>query len=176
MSSFNLREEILKEHSKAQCTKIVAWIGASQQRFDELFSLFLHDEYRIVQRAAWPVSYCVIAYPDLIKPHWSSLIKNLRKPGLHNAVKRNSIRLLQDINIPKKYQGQIMDICFTYLQSPKEAVAVKAFSLSVLGNLAQQYPDIIPEIQLIIEEQLPHQTAAFKARARKFVSTISKLQ
>ena len=176
MPSFNLREEILKEHSKAQCSKIVRWVGASQQRFDELFQLFLHDEYRVVQRAAWPVSYCVLAHPEFIKPHWSSLIKNLRKPGLHNAVKRNSIRLLQDIDIPKKYQGQIMDICFTYLQLPTEAVAVKAFSLSVLGNLAQQYPDIIPEIQLIIEEQLPHQTAAFKARARKFVSTIAKLQ
>ncbi len=176
MQSFNLREEILKEHSKAQCSKIVRWVAASQQRFDELFSLFLHDEYRVVQRAAWPVSYCVIAHPEFIKLHWSSLIKNLRKPGLHNAVKRNSIRLLQDISIPKKYQGQIMDICFTYLQSPTEAVAVKAFSLSVLGNLAKQYPDIIPEIQLIIEEQLPNQTAAFKARARKFVSTIAKLQ
>lgn len=175
MSRFNLREEILKEHSKAQCTKIVTWIGASQQRFDELFQLFLHDEYRVVQRAAWPVSYCVIAHPEFINPHWNRLIKNLSKPGLHNAVKRNSIRLLQDIDIPKKYQGQIMDICFTYLQSPTEAVAVKAFSLKVLGNLAQQYPDIIAEIQLIIEEQLPHQTAAFKARARIFVSRISKL-
>ena len=32
----NLREEILKEHSKAQCTKIVNWVGTNQQRFDEV--------------------------------------------------------------------------------------------------------------------------------------------
>lgn len=174
MPRFNLREEILKEHSKAQCTKIVAWVAASQQRFDELFQLFLQDEYRVVQRAAWPVSYCVIEHPEFIKSHWSSLIKNLSNPDLHNAVKRNSIRLLQDIDIPKKYQGQIMDICFRYLQSPTEAVAVKAFSLTVLGNLAKQYPDIIPEIQLIIEEQLQHQTAAFKARAKHFINSLKK--
>jgi hypothetical protein len=67
-----------------------------------------------------------------------------------------------------------MDICFTYLQSPTEAVAVKAFSLTVLSNLAKQYPDIIPEIQLIIEEQLPHQTAAFKGRAKLFLTKIAK--
>ncbi len=36
----NLREEILKEHSKTQCTKIVDWVGDSQQRFDELFQFF----------------------------------------------------------------------------------------------------------------------------------------
>lgn len=175
MPRFNLREEILKEHSKAQCTKIVAWVGVSQQRFDKLFQLFLHDEYRVVQRAAWPVSYCVIAYPDFIQPHWSSLIKNLSKPGLYNAVKRNSIRLLQDIDIPQKYQGQIMDICFNYLQSPTEAVAVKAFSLTVLGNFAKQYPDIISEIKLIIEEQLPHQTAAFKVRAKQLLKDAEML-
>ncbi|MGC4104467.1 hypothetical protein [Ferruginibacter sp.] len=169
----DLRQEILKEHSKAQCTRIVNWVGASQQRFDELFLLFLKDEYRVVQRAAWPVSYCVIAQPELIKKHWNNLIKNLQKPGLHNAVKRNSIRLLQDIAIPKKYQGPVMDICFKYLESPTEPVAVKAFSLTVLTNLAQQYPEIIPEIKLLIEEQLPHQTAAFYSRAKVFLKRIS---
>ena len=169
MATFNLKEAILKEHSKAQCSKIVNWIGASQQRFNELFSLFLTDEYRVVQRAAWPISYCVIAYPNFIKKHWGSLIKNLQKPNLHNAVKRNSIRLLQHIDIPKKYQGQIMNLCFKYVESPTEAVAIKAFSLTVLSNLAKQYPQIIPEIKLLIEAQLAHQTAAFKSRATIFL-------
>ena len=62
-----------------------------------------------------------------------------------------------------------MDICFKYVESPTEAVAVKAFSLTVLGNLAKQYPDILPEIKIIIEEQMPHQTASFKVRARLFL-------
>lgn len=171
MPTFNLREEILKEHSKAQCSNIVNWVGSSQQRFDELFNLFLNDEYRVVQRAAWPVSYAVIAHPEFIKKHWSSLIKNLQKPNLHNAVKRNSIRLLQDIAIPKKYQGQIMDICFKYVESPTEAVAVKAFSLTVLNNLAKLYPEILPELKLLIEDQLPHQTAAFRSRAKILTGT-----
>jgi len=167
--AFNLREQILKEHSKAQCTKIVKWVGTSQTRFDALFHLFLNDEYRVAQRSAWPVSYCVMAHPVFIKKHWSKLIKNLQKANLHDAVKRNSVRLLQDIPIPKKYQGQIMDICFRFVASPTEAVAIKAFSLSVLRQLSKQYPEIIPEIKLLIEEQLPHQTAAFKSRAKSFL-------
>jgi hypothetical protein len=171
---FNLREQILKEHSKAQCTVIVNWVGANQQRFDKLFELFLNDEYRVVQRAAWPVSYCVIAHPNFITPHWGSLIKKLQQPNLHNAVKRNSIRLLQDITIPKKHQGQIMDICFKYVESPAEAVAVKAFSLTILGNLAKQYPEIIPEIKLLIEEQLGRQTAGFKSRAKMFLKEVGE--
>jgi hypothetical protein len=164
-----LREQILQEHSKANCMTIVNWVGSSQQRFDELFALFLNDGYRVTQRAAWPVSYCVEAHPAFIKKNFVKLVKNLQQPGLHDAVKRNTIRLLQYVDIPVKYQGPVMDICFGYVASPTEAVAVKAFSLTVLGNLSKQYPEIIPEIKLLIENQLPHQTAAFKSRAKAFL-------
>jgi hypothetical protein len=164
--AFNLRDEILKEHSKIQCDKIVKWIGSSEQRFNELFHLFITDEYRVVQRAAWPLSYAAIAHPELMKDNFGKLVSKLKKPNLHNAVKRNSVRLLQYVNIPKKYHGDIMSVCFKYLQSPSEPVAVKVFSLTVLANLAKQYPEILPEIKLLVEEQLPHQTAAFKNRAK----------
>lgn len=157
---------ILQEHSKKQCDKIVEWVGCDQERFNELFNLFLNAEYRIAQRAAWPVSYSVINHPFLVKGNFKKLVENLKKPGLHDAIKRNTIRLLQSVDIPEKYEGAVMEICFQYLESPVEAVAIKAFSITVLGNLAKKYPEIIPEIKLIIEEQLPHQTAAFRSRAK----------
>ena len=171
----NLREEILKEHSKAQCNKIVQWVGADQKRFNDLFYLFLHDEYRVVQRAAWPVSYCVMQYPSLINKHWKGLINHLKKANQHNAVKRNGLRLMQEIKIPEKYHGEIMSLCFTFLESPREALAIKVFSMTVLGNLARIYPDIIPELTLIIEDQLPQQSAGFKSRAKKVLKIIKEL-
>jgi hypothetical protein len=171
----NLREEILKEHSKAQCTKIVKWVGSSQPRFDELFCFFLNDEYRVVQRAAWPVSYCVDAHPVLINKHWKMLMDHLKKPDLHDAVKRNSMRFMQEIDLPEKHHGAIMDLCFTYLESPKESLAVKVFSMSVLANLAKYYPEIKAELKLIIEDQLPHQSAGFKSRAKKVLKLLEQL-
>jgi len=170
VATFNVQEQLLKEHSKAQCLRIVNWVGADQKRFDELFHIFLTGQYREVQRAAWPVSYCVIAQPQLIKKHWKKLVTNLQKPGIHDAVKRNSVRLLQDITIPEKYEGQLMDICFGFVASPAEPVAVKAFSITILGNLAKKYPEILPELKVLIEDQLPHQSTAFKSRAKKLFS------
>jgi hypothetical protein len=169
VKTFDLRAEILQEHSLAQCRKIVQWVGGDQRHFNELFNLFLHGEYRITQRAAWPLSKCVEIHPDLIKTHFGKLLSNLKTPNLHSAIKRNTIRLLQFVDIPKKYQGEVMNICFAYVEGPKEAVAIKAFSLTVLGRLAKNYPEILPELKLLIEEQLPQQTAAFKSRARKLL-------
>ena len=164
-----LKKQILKEHSKEQCNKIVNWVGSDKKKFNALFQLFLHSEYRVTQRAAWPLNYCVIAHPHFMEHNYEELLVNLNKPNLHDSIKRNTVRLLQAVNIPEKNEGVVMEICFKYLESPDEAVAIKAFSLSVLGRLAKKYPEIVPEIKLIIEEQLPHQSAAFKSRAKNFM-------
>jgi hypothetical protein len=92
---------ILAEHSKAQTQAIIEWVGDSQNRFDSLFHLFLNDEYRVVQRAAWPISYCIIKHPELIQKHFRVLVTNLYDAKLPGAVKRNTLRLLQYVEIPE---------------------------------------------------------------------------
>ena len=169
----NLRETILAEHSKAQTNLIIKWIGNSQQRFDELFDLFLQDEYRVVQRAAWPLSYVAIAHPKLISKHFNKLLKNLHQPKLPDAVKRNTVRLLQEITIPGRFHAQVMNLCFDYITSPDEAPAVKAFSLTILQNLSKQYPGIKQELKTIIEDRWDYESAAFKSRAKKILSEAS---
>ena len=119
------------------------------------------------------MSYCVEKHPELIQKHYAGLLKNLNKKGIHGAVKRNTVRLLQYVTIPKKFHGEVMDICFRYITSPTEAVAVKAFSFTVLQNLAKQYPEIFNEIKLVIEERWDYETVAFKTRAKKLLKELS---
>lgn len=171
----NLRETILSEHSKSNCDKIVTWVGNNKKRFNELFDLFLNGEYREAQRAAWPLSDSAIAHPSLMKNNFGKLINNLNRTNLHDAVKRNTVRLLQQIEIPPKYEGEVMNICFQYLESPKEAVAIKAFSITTLSKLAKKFPEILPEIKLLIEEQSGSQSAAFKSRSKQLLKEHSLL-
>jgi len=126
-----------------------------------------------VQRAAWPLSYAVIACPRLIKKHLGKLLRNLEKAGLHDAVKRNTVRLFQVIDIPEKYRGQVMNTCFTYISSPVEKPAVKAFSLTVLQRLSAHYPEIKQELKTIIEDRWEYETAAFRSRAKKILKELS---
>jgi hypothetical protein len=165
----DLYKTLAAEHSKRQCDRIVDYIGNDAGRFAILVELFFRGEYRITQRAAWPLSNCVRNHPELIGPYFKPLLDNLQKKGLHVAVIRNTLRLLQDVEIPKRYQGRVMSTCFNILQSPGSAIAVKAFSLTVLQNLSRQYPEIKPELKLIIEEQWEHATPAIRSRARKIL-------
>ena len=104
----DLKKQILKEHSKKQCTKkIVEWVGNNQKKFNELFHLFLSGEYRVTQRSAWPLSYCVIAHPHFMEDNYEELLGNLKKPNLHDSIKRNTVRLLQAVDIPEKHEGAL---------------------------------------------------------------------
>lgn len=168
----HLREAILKEHSKNQTTKIVRWVGDDQGKFDQLVELFLKGEYRVTQRAAWPLSYCVEDHPELVKKHLKKLLLNLKKPGLHNAVIRNTLRLMQDIQIPKSLHGITAEICFDLFNDKKQPVAIHVFSMTVLGNICKDYAELRNELRLSIDAQLSYGSAGFLSRAKKVLKQI----
>ena len=164
-----LRDEILKEHSKSHALIIANYACESKKNFKELMECFLDDEYRLAQRAAWSVSWAAKKRPGMIYPHIKDLVSVLNKKNVHDAVIRNSVRVLQEIEIPEKYHGEVMNACFQFLEKPSTAVAIKAFSLTTLFNLSKKYPGIKSELELIINDRLDYETAAFKSRAKKIL-------
>ena len=141
---------------------------------DELLHLFTTDEYRVVQRAAWPIGLLAETQPQLLQKHLPLLVSLLRKPGLHNAVRRNITRILQYLQIPEELKGEVMDACFSFICDVQEKAAVKAFSLTILEQLSKEYPEILAEIITVIEERWEYETAAFHSRARKILKKNKK--
>jgi hypothetical protein len=165
----DIETELRKGHTKAQCDRIVKYVGDREDRFGELMELFFSGEYLITQRAAWPMSYCVRNHPMLVKPWFKKMLDLLESENAHSAAKRNIVRLLQYAEIPKRFQGRLMNRCFRFIEDPGEAIAVKAFSLTVLENLSSAYPEILPEIKTIIAARWDRETPAFRSRAKKIL-------
>ena len=163
----NIRDEILAEHSKRQTKMVVDWVGDDPERFDELMRLFLGNVYRITQRAGWPLSDCVKKYPELIKPYFAKLIRQLDRDDVHVAVRRNVVRLLQFVEIPKRYEGKIFDACYDLLADPAQPVAVRCFSMSVAANIAKDQPELMDELRLVATEHPQVITAGIRARMRR---------
>jgi hypothetical protein len=168
----DIRAAIIKEHSRAQLLKIVKYIGDDPDRFKKLIEIFLAGPYRVTQRAAWPISVVAETQPQLLIPHLKKILDFARKPGVHDSVKRNAVRLLQFIEIPKKLHGNIADLCFEFLQDKKEPIAVKVFSMSALATIAQSNPELKKELKIIIEDQLPYASAGFLVRARRVLKQL----
>lgn len=148
----NIKQALISEHSKKQTTAIVNYIGNDKTRFKELLDIFLTEEYRLNQRAAWPLSNVCIEHPGLAKPYIGKLIKNLSRPGNHDAVIRNTLRIFQDIDIPEKYCGPLLDLCFDYIKNGTLPHAIRTFAITVASNICEKFPELKPELKLLLSE------------------------
>ncbi len=169
----DIKQQLLIEHSKSNTNKIVDHIGNDSKRFAELMRIFFGDEYRLMQRAAWVMSHCAENNPQLIKPYFEKMIDLLPEKDVHNAVKRNIVRLLQFVEIPDKYLGKVYSHCVDLVDNANEPVAVRAFALTVAAKIAQSEQELLSELKLVVEKHLKYTSVAFHKRAREILKNQS---
>lgn len=170
----DVEAEILREHTKRNAVRIARWVGNDPKRFKQLMELFLHGEYRVTQQSAWIISSCAENHPELIAPWLSAMIEKMQEPGVHDAVKRNGVRILEDVEIPRKLMGNVASICFDYLGSIDAPIAVKAFSMTVLARIAEREPELKREITQVIRQMLPFGGPAIQSRGRRVLKQLEK--
>jgi hypothetical protein len=158
----DIRQALMPEHSKRQTMAIVEFIGDDAQRFSELMKIFFAGEYRLTQRAAWPISYCAERHPELVRPYLPKLLDCLGRDDVHDAVKRNVVRLLQYVEIPRRLMGRVYAHCLDLIDDAYEPVAVRALALTVAARIAKSEPYLMNELRLVARKHLPHTTVAFQ--------------
>jgi hypothetical protein len=168
-----VKKELLGLQSKAQLRLLAIRIGQNPERFADLMALFLGLETKLIQRAAAVMTICGNKHPQLFQPYLDKLVLHLQQPTLAAPVKRNILRILQHQQIPRDLQGFLAGFCFDYLNA-QEPPAIKAFTLTVLANLARTEPDLNNELKLVIEDQWPYASPAFKSRASKILAAMKK--
>lgn len=175
----NIKAELLSDFSLTHCTKIVTYIGVDADLFDELMQCFLLDEYRLNQRASWVVNKVVEENSFLLEPYFEAIIRKLTSPEKpsHESVKRNSIRMFSLIQLPKKWEGEIYDLCYNVLENNKEPIATKVFAMETCYQVALHYPELRNEVKWAIEDNLlkfGDHSPAIWSRSRKLLGKLKK--
>ena len=129
----------------------------------------------MTQRAAWIVSHCADDHPWLIVKHIESMLLNL-EDSTSDPVKRNTLRVLRYVDLPEDLMGLAADLCFKYLQSGKEPVAIKVHSMDILFKIVKKFPELKDELKVSIEDQIPYGSAGFKNHGTKILNAILKLK
>ncbi|WP_196988765.1 hypothetical protein [Panacibacter microcysteis] len=174
--TMNIAERLLEDkvYSKAGILAVAKYACTSAERFEALMQCFLSGDYRLAQRAAWCLSWAAKMKRGMIVPHVPTLVAQLERKDVHFAVLRNSMRILEMINIPEALHGDVMNACFGFIEDYETPAAIKAFSLTTLFNLAKYYPEIKPELKLLIEDRFDNESAAFKSRAKKILQALNQ--
>lgn len=169
----NIEKRLAEEHSRTLTMTVVDYISNDKNKFKILMDLFLKGEPKLIQRSAWPLSYVAIAHPELIKPYLGKLIIKLQQENNHPSVPRNILRIFEEIEIPEKYEGYLVDCCFSILQSETNPIASKAFAITVATKICKKYPDLKSELRLHLEHMQNYPLApAVKVRIKRAIKEL----
>lgn len=172
----NLSDALRAEHSKAQALRIATFVGQSTKRFSNLVSIVTGDDLKLSQRAAWAITCCAEANPKTVQPFLGKLLQNLSRTDLHDAVKRNTMKVVAGVDLPDEIAGLAADTAFRILSSPEESIAARAHSMTILERLCLREPLLADELQLTIENQLPYESSpGFHSKARRVLKTLERL-
>lgn len=153
--------------SRETMIQIVDYVMDNQARFKEFINLFLTGSRKVAERSSWPLSYCAERCPDWLHPHIGKLLRYLEESDPLPGTKRNVMRALQFVEIPKRFHARAINLSYGLLMSSNEPVAVKVFSMSLLARLTKTNPELMRELKIVIEDQLPYSSPGFRSRAKK---------
>jgi len=158
---------------KALKNRVVSETGSSQEKFDQIYTIMVHEPEPVSWKAAWALDYCDENSPGLAASHLHEIIKLLRIKE-SDGFRRSCLRMLSRYKIPEKDQGILADLCFGWLAIESTPVAVKVHCMQILANIAVEYPELKSEIIMIIEDQMDLNSAGFRSRGKQILKSLKK--
>jgi len=162
---------LMQQLSRQHVEYVAHCIGDNEKEFARLMDIVLHGKEPVIQRAAWAMDACLEKHPELLSPFVETIIDALPE-FTNNGVKRQMVKALAVHEIPEKYEGEMVDLSFRWLQSPDTPVAIKVHCMQILANITERHPDLAEELRTVIMEQIPRNSAGFSSRGRKILKKI----
>lgn len=170
----NFHEVLLENHSLGLMKSIKKFVGDDKKRFGDLIKISLSDDKILAPRASWAAMHAGEKKQDLVIPWIGKMIKHLSRSA-HSSVKRNFLRLFQDIVIPEKFRGELIETAYSLVLSAKEPIAVRVFAMTVICNQVEFHPELKNELEMVVKElMIPGAPPAFHARGKKILKRLSR--
>lgn len=148
----DFKKEIIKDPGVINARRMAKHVIDHPKELKELAKLIFDNDTNISMRSAWVLSHISTKQAELLSPLFNPFLKYLRKNDAHPGTIRCILSCIERMAIPEKYCGEIFDFCMGYTKSALMPHAVRAFSITILGNICKKYPELKPEVELVLNE------------------------
>ena len=175
-SESKLRTELKKiinsSQGRAHTDNLVNLLKTHREWHNELIDIYLSDEEPYSRRIVWAIDLYTTEEPEIIIPHLETIIDLLPR-FTHDALRRHSLHMLSQSELPASRLGSLISICFDWLLSAGHPAAVKVYCIEVLYRISLMEPGIREELKDCIELRLNEETPGFKNRGMKILKKLS---
>ncbi len=169
----DIREFLSLNTSRLNADILVDKIEEDPDVFETVLEIMLEDTYPLSMRAGHAVYILAKKYSYFLEPRAPDLIQVL--PGLKTeSVVRNVLGVLCLVKLPDDLTGMLFDYCYGILEAPGKAIALKAYSMTILYNISEMEPELKPELISLFEEQLDTDSMGVKSRAGNLLKKLHR--
>jgi len=151
---------------KAEVEQIARRAAKSTASFKQLLDLMHSEQVALANRAAWCFSLAAKLRPEWTRACQSAILEILDKPDLSDGLLRNTLRILRDTELAASSFDRLAYHCFNFVEDPKQAIAIRAFSMHILGEIGCHIAEIRPEVKAIIEYHFANGAAGLRSSGR----------
>jgi hypothetical protein len=170
---YNFKELLLKGNSRSYTDFVADIVIERPELVSELWEIYLSAEEPVSRRAAWIIDTASEDKPVWIEAFLPQLISKLPKFN-HDGLKRHALRMIARMPFPADREGELLNLCFEWLLSTTESVAVKMYCIQILYRLSTIEPDILQELYDTIDFQMADGTPGFRNIGGKILKEIDK--
>ncbi len=165
--TIDIKKVLMSEYSRTFIDVQVALIQQRPELFEAYWEQYTMLREPYSRRAAWVISHVVDRDPGMINhQHLEELIA--LAPELQtDAGKRCMTRILSIALIPESLQGEVVDRCFTWLNSTEESIAVRNYCIDTLWRFSREIPEIGIELTAMLEHHQERFSTGLKNKSAK---------
>lgn len=129
--------------------------------------------YPLPEYASWILSHLARKNSALIQPYESRIIDNLFNTS-NQSVLRNLVNTLSALKLTDYRESELVDLLISYLQNHENKVALQVYSMYVLLQFVEKYPELEHEILAVITLNEEGKSPAYMAGKRNFETALKK--
>ncbi len=170
-------QDLMRYPNRQTYEEAVVHILEYPDEIEILWKYFTSGTVKERNRSAWLLHHLSDTRAEILKP-WHPRLLAHTAVAKTDAEKRFISRLFSMHGLPngEKLQSQLLEITFNWLLDPKESIAVKANSLTVLHRFCKIHPELENELRAIIADQYERSTAAFQSRAKHILRDLNPMR
>ena len=144
---------------------------------DELLHFLLKGQKREPYIASWIISHAVEIQSDIMDDTAHEICLTSIRQTNEGGIKRNVIRVWQfALPTNETLQMEVLETALTLLSDMQQDLAVRVFSITVLEQLLQAFPEIQEEVGFLLEREYAQASPSFKVRTDRFFKAVAKLR
>ncbi|MEO9893431.1 adenylosuccinate lyase [Aurantibacter sp.] len=171
-------------HTREKRGKMAELALKTPRLIPQLLEVAFENDNYISDKAIWVTEYTIKQNVTLLLPHLNFFTKSLhsinREQGIRPLAKMCELLLLDYYSkketpskqvVKKVHLERLTTACFDWLIGSHN-VAPKAHAMTCLYLMGKDFDWIHPELKMVLEQNYPSGSAAYKARARMVLTKI----